>query len=227
MKKKQAVALTDVYDLASLTKILATLSLLMQEVDRGHMSFTSTLGELSLRFKSSNKADLTFKEVLSHQAGIVPWIPFYKSTLRERDGKLLRKYYRDRKSKRFTLPVAHQLYGRSSLAEEQYTALIESDLLEKGYHYSDLPLIFFQHILEEKYQQGIDVLAQERIFGPLGLERTFYNAANQLPLNEIVPSEKDDYFRQQELRGYVHDMTTALQGGVSGACRTFFPQRKR
>ena len=101
-EKKQAVALTDVYDLASLTKILATLPLLMQEVDRGHMSFTSTLGELSSRFKSSNKADLTFKEVLSHQAGIVPWIPFYKSTLRERDGKLLRKYYRDRKSKRFT-----------------------------------------------------------------------------------------------------------------------------
>jgi len=220
-EKKQAVALTDVYDLASLTKILATLPLLMQEVDRGHMSFTSTLGELSSRFKSSNKADLTFKEVLSHQAGIVPWIPFYKSTLRERDGKLLRKYYRDRKSKRFTLPVAHQLYGRSSLAEEQYTALIESDLLEKGYHYSDLPLIFFQHILEEKYQQGIDVLAQERIFGPLGLERTFYNAAQQLPLNEIVPSEKDDYFRQQELRGYVHDMTTALQGGVSGHAGLF------
>ena len=220
-EKKQAVALTDVYDVASLTKILATLPLLMQEVDRGQMTFESTLGELSSRFKTTNKADLTFKEVLSHQSGIVPWIPFYKTTLRARDGKLLRKYYRARSSKRFNLPVAQNLYGRSTLAEEQYTTFIESDLLEKGYHYSDLPLIFFQHILEEKYRKGIDVLARERIFAPLGLQRTLYNAAQQLPLPTIVPSEVDDYFRQQELRGYVHDMTTAIQGGVSGHAGLF------
>ena len=220
-EKKQAVALTDVYDVASLTKILATLPLLMQEVDRGQMTFESTLGELSPRFKTTNKADLTFKEVLSHQSGIVPWIPFYKTTLRERDGKLMRKYYRARPSKRFKLPVAQNLFGRSTLSEEQYTALIDSDLLEKGYHYSDLPLIFFQHILEEKYHKGIDVLVQERIFGPLGLQRTLYNAAQQLPLPTIVPSEVDDYFRQQELRGYVHDMTTAIQGGVSGHAGLF------
>ena len=219
--KKQAVQLTDVYDVASLTKILATLPLLMQEVDQGKMHFDSTLGELSSRFVGTNKANLSFKEVLSHQSGIIPWIPFYKTTLRERDGKRLRKYYRNKPSKRFSLPVAHALYGRTGLDDEQYTTLIESELLEKGYRYSDLPLIFFQHILEEKYNQGIDALAESRIFTPLGLQRTFYNAAQQLPLDEIVPSENDDYFRQQELRGYVHDMTTALQGGVSGHAGLF------
>ena len=220
-QKKQKVQLTDVYDVASLTKILATLPLLMQEVDRGKMNFESTLEELSPRFRESNKATLRFKEVLSHQSGIVPWIPFYKSTLRERDGKLLRKYYRDRPSKRFNIPIASQLYGRNNLSEEQYNALIESKLLEKGYHYSDLPLIFFQHILEEQNGLGIDQLAQARIFDPLGLKRTVYNAAKKIPLSAIVPSEKDTYFRQQELRGYVHDMTTALQGGVSGHAGLF------
>ncbi len=219
--KKQAVQLTDVYDVASLTKILAALPLLIQEIDQKKMSFESTLGSLSNQFKGTNKADLTFKEVLSHQAGITPWIPFYKETLRERDAKRLRKYYRSNASKRFSIEVAKGIYGRSSLASDQLAVLIQSDLTEKGYRYSDLPLIFMQHILEERYDTGLDQLADERIFRPLGLSVTGYNAHKTLPENRIVPSEVDDYFRQQELRGYVHDMTAALQGGVSGHAGLF------
>ena len=94
-------------------------------------------------------------------------------------------------------------------------------MTEKGYRYSDLPLIFMQHILEERYDTGLDQLADERIFRPLGLSVTGYNAHKTLPENRIVPSEVDDYFRQQELRGYVHDMTAALQGGVSGHAGLF------
>ena len=219
--QKQAVQLSDVYDVASLTKVLATLPLLMQEVDQGKMSFESTLGELSAQFKGTNKADLSLQEVLSHQAGIIPWIPFYKKTLREKDGKRLRKYYRSNASKRFPLEVAKGIYGRASLAQEQFDVLLKSDLIEKGYHYSDLPFIFMQHILEERYKMGLDQLAQKNIFTPLGLKNTLFNAHQSLPQNRIVPSEVDDYFRQQELKGYVHDMTAALQGGVSGHAGLF------
>ena len=219
--KKQPVALSHVYDVASLTKILATLPLLMQEVDQGKMSFESSLGRLSNQFKGTNKADLTFKEVLSHHAGITPWIPFYKTTLKDKNAKLLRKYYRSSSSKRFPIEVAKDIYTRSSVAHEQLEVLIESDLIEKGYHYSDLPLIFMQHILEERYAMGLDQLVKQRIFEPLGLRVTAYNAHKFLPQNRIVPSEVDDYFRQQDLRGYVHDMTAALQGGVSGHAGLF------
>jgi len=220
-EQKRAVQLTDVYDVASLTKVLATLPLLMQEVDQGKMSFESTLGELSAQFKETNKADLSFQEVLSHQAGITPWIPFYKETLKEKNAKRLRKYYRSNASKRFPLEVAKGIYGRASLAQEQYEVLLSSDLVEKGYHYSDLPFIFMQHILEERYNMGLDQLAQQNIFAPLGLKNTVFNAHKSLPQNRIVPSEVDDYFRQQELKGYVHDMTAALQGGISGHAGLF------
>ena len=220
-EQKRAVQLTDVYDVASLTKVLATLPLLMQEVDQGKMSFESTLGELSAQFKGTNKADLSFQEVLSHQAGITPWIPFYKETLKEKNAKRLRKYYRSNASKRFPLEVAKGIYGRASLAQEQYEVLLTSDLREKGYHYSDLPFIFMQHILEERYNKGLDQLAQKNIFAPLGLKNTVFNAHKYLPQNRIVPSEVDDYFRQQELKGYVHDMTAALQGGISGHAGLF------
>ena len=220
-EQKRAVQLTDVYDVASLTKVLATLPLLMQEVDQGEMSFESTLGELSAQFKATNKADLSFQEVLSHQAGITPWIPFYKETLKEKNAKRLRKYYRSNASKRFPIEVANGIYGRASLAQDQFDVLVKSDLIEKGYHYSDLPFIFMQHILEERYNQGLDQLAEKNIFAPLGLKNTVFNAHKSLPQNRIVPSEVDDYFRQQELKGYVHDMTAALQGGISGHAGLF------
>jgi beta-N-acetylhexosaminidase len=219
--QKQVVQLTDVYDVASLTKVLATLPLLMQEVDQGKMTFESTLGELSAQFKGSNKADLTLKEVLSHQAGITPWIPFYKETLRHRDAKRLRKYYRSNSSKRFPIEVAKGIYGRASIAQEQFDVLLNSDLIEKGYHYSDLPFIFMQHILEERYKKGLDQLAQKNIFTPLGLKSTVFNAHKTLPQNRIVPSEIDDYFRKQELKGYVHDMTAALIGGIGSHAGLF------
>lgn len=218
-RKQRPVVLNDVYDLASLTKILATLPLLIQEVEGGTMTFSSTLGELSSRFIGSNKDSLTFKEVLSHQSGIVPFIPFYKNTLR-RD-KPQRKYYRKDPSKRFDLGIASRLYGRSSLADKQYQALIDTPLLSKGYHYSDLPLIFMQHILEERYGLPLDELIEMRFYRPLGLNRTFFNPLDHLQKTEIIPTENDSYFRYQELHGFVNDETAALQGGVSGNAGLF------
>lgn len=217
--KQRAVQLDDLYDLASLTKILATFPLVVQEFEQGSMTLSSTLGELSPRFENTNKADLNLKEVLSHQSGIVAWIPFYKSTLRK--GKRMRKYYRGQYSKRFTVPIAKGIYGRSSLPNLQFEALLETDLLEKEYRYSDLPLIFMQQIIEHRNDLPFEKLTSDRIYKPLGLTRTLFNPASIYPEKSIVPSENDRYFRQQKLRGYVHDMTTALQGGVSGHAGLF------
>lgn len=217
--KKRPVTLDDVYDLASLTKILATLPLLIQEVEAGSITFSSTLGELSSRFIGSNKADLSFKEVMSHQSGIVPFIPFYKSTLRKQ--KPHRKYYRKAHSKRFDLEVAGQLFGRSSLSDKQYQALIDTPLLSKGHHYSDLPFIFMQHVLEERYKMPLDQIIADRFYIPLGLTHTYYNPLHQIEKERIVPTEYDAYFRFQEIRGFVNDETAALQGGVSGNAGLF------
>lgn len=220
-EKNRAVAINDIYDVASLTKILATLPLLMQEVDQNKIDFNSTLETLSPRFKGTNKANLTFKEVMSHQSGIVPWIPFYKETLHQKNDRLLRKYYRDHATKKNRIEVAANIYGRTSLAEEQYTTLINSALWDKGYHYSDLPFIFMQHILEEKYATPLDQLFMERIATPLGLVSTLFKPLKSINKERIIPSEKDTYFRQQTLQGHVHDMAAAIQGGVSGHAGLF------
>ena len=219
--KKRKVKLSDVYDVASLTKILSTLPMLMQEFDKGNLSFNSTLGSLSSKFKNTNKENLTFLEVMSYQSGIIPWVPFYKKTLKRRDQRPSRKYYRSKESKKFNIQVSNKLYGKYNLEKLQLHSLIHSKLLSKGEKYSDLPTIFMQYILEEKYKTSLENLFIERISKPLNLQSTFYLPLKYRDESEIVPSEIDTYFRQNKLTGYVHDMTASIKGGVSGHAGLF------
>ena len=219
--KKRKVKLSDVYDVASLTKILSTLPMLMQEFDKGNISFNSTLGSLSSKFKNTNKENLTFLEVMSYQSGIIPWVPFYKKTLKRRDQRPSRKYYRSKESKKFNIQVSNKLYGKYNLEKLQLHSLINSKLLSKGEKYSDLPTIFMQYILEEKYKTTLENLFIERISNPLNLQSTFYLPLRYRDKSEIVPSEIDTYFRQNKLTGYVHDMTASIKGGVSGHAGLF------
>ena len=220
--KKRKVKLSDVYDVASLTKILSTLPILIQEFDRGKLSFDSTLGSLSSKFKNTNKENLTFLEVMSYQSGIIPWVPFYKKTLKKRDQRPSRKYYRFKESKKFSIQVSDKLYGKYNLEKLQLESLIDSRLLNKGENYSDLPTIFMQYILEEKYNTSLDNLFIERISKPLNLQSTFYLPLKYRDESEIVPSEIDTYFRQNKLTGYVHDMTASIKGGSKWSRRFIF-----
>tara|TARA_B100000575_G_scaffold276908_1_gene262742 strand:+ start:9313 stop:12195 length:2883 start_codon:yes stop_codon:yes gene_type:complete len=219
--KKRKVKLSDVYDIASLTKILSTLPILIQEFDRGEILFSSTLGSLSPKFKNTNKENLTFLEVMSYQSGIIPWVPFYKKTLKRRGQRPSRKYYRPKESKKFTIRVSDKLYGKYNLEKLQFKSLIDSRLLKKGENYSDLPTIFMQYILEEKYNTSLENLFIERVSKPLNLRSTFYLPLKYRDESEIVPSEIDTYFRQNKLTGYVHDMTASIKGGVSGHAGLF------
>lgn len=210
-----------VYDLASLTKITATLPLIMNEVDQNNFDLETSMSDLLPELKGSNKSDLSVKEVLSHYARITPWIPFYKETVDE-NGQHLRKFYRNRENYRFNIPVVDKLYLRSNFDKKIKEQIIESPLLDSLYYrYSDLPYYLFKDYLEKKYNKPLNSLVQELLFEPLGLDRTFYNPLKSISEDEIVPTEIDDYFRQREIRGYVHDMGAAMQGGVGGHAGVF------
>ena len=219
--KEREVKLSDIYDVASLTKILSTLPILIQEFDKGEILFDSTLGSLSPIFKNTNKENLTFLEIMSYQSGIIPWVPFYKKTLRKRDQKPLRKYYRFKESKKYNIKISDKLYGKYNLEKLQFESLIDSRLLKKGENYSDLPTIFMQHVLEDKYNKSLEDLFIERVSKPLKLQSTFYLPLKYRDESDIVPSEIDNYFRQNKLIGYVHDMTASVKGGISGHAGLF------
>ena len=219
--KKIKVENHHIYDLASLTKITATLPLIMREVDRNSFGLNSSFKDFMPELEGTNKANLSVKESLSHYARLTPWIPFYKETIDDK-GQPLRKFYRGRDKTRFNIPVADQLYLRSNFNQKIKKQVVGSPLLDSLYYkYSDLPFYLFKNFLEKKYKKPLNDLADEFIYEPLGLERTLYNPWKFVPKDEIVPSEIDDYFRHRELRGYVHDMGAAMQGGIGGHAGLF------
>ena len=219
--KKIKVENHHLYDLASLTKITATLPLIMREVDQKSLGLNSSFKDFMPDLEGTNKANLSVKESLSHYARLTPWIPFYKETIDDK-GQPLRKFYRNRDKTRFNIPVADQLYLRSNFNQKIKKQVIGSPLLDSLYYkYSDLPFYLFKNFLEKKYKKPLNDLADEFLYKPLGLERTLFNPWKFVPKDEIVPSEIDDYFRHRELRGYVHDMGAAMQGGIGGHAGLF------
>jgi beta-N-acetylhexosaminidase len=212
---------TDLYDVASLTKIMSTLPIVMKEFDQGKINIQSTLGEMLPEFQNSNKSNITFTDLLSHQAQLKAWEPFYKATLNP-EGKPSALFYRKTFDSKFSKQVADSLFIRNDYQDTIIKFIKDSDLLpKKEYKYSDFTFILLKEYLEKLTHQSLNILAFDQFFHPLGMTSTLYNPLNKFPLNKIVPTEIDTYFRHQKVHGYVHDMEAAMEGGVAGHAGIF------
>ena len=221
-KGKEKVKFNDIYDVASLTKILATLPLLMEMEEKGIVSLDSKLSQILPEYKGSNKTNITIKQMLSHYARLKPWIPFYYETLDSVTKRPDPKYYRKVYSKKFGVKVANDLYMRSDYQDSIQSKILETDLLNRlRYRYSDLPYYILKKFIEKYYDKPLDELAQNHIYQSLGANNTMYNPYNKISNKNIVPSEIDDYYRYQKIQGYVHDMGAAMQNGVGGHAGVF------
>jgi len=219
---KEKVKFEDVYDVASLTKIVGTLPLLMELEERGAISLDSRLSTLLPEYKSTNKKNVTLKAMLSHYAKLKPWIPFYYATLDSITKKPSPKYYKSSPSKKFSVKVAKDLYLRNDYKDSIQGLIKESDLLSSlRYRYSDLPYYILKKYIEGFYDKPLNELAQQHFYESLGANYTMYNPYNKLSNRNIIPTENDDYFRYQKIQGYVHDMGAAMQDGVGGHAGVF------
>jgi CubicO group peptidase (beta-lactamase class C family) len=213
---------TDIYDVASLTKILATLPLLMKAEEEGKISLSDKIAAVLPSFSHSNKAALSLKEILSHTAKLEAWIPFYKATQDSLSGKNLPFYYRNEQSKKFGIKVAENLFLNSNYKDSIYKYIAEVDQREEaGYKYSDLGYYLFKEVLESSYKKPLNILAAVEFYKPLGAHRTGYLPLERFAEKDIVPTEEDRYYRHQLLRGNVHDMGAAMMGGVGGHAGVF------
>ncbi len=218
----QLVKETDLYDVASLTKILSTIPLLMELVENGTITLDTPLSSLLKTYKNTNKEQITIKEMLSHYAKLRPWIPFYMSTIDSVTKKPQDLYYRYERSEHFNIKVANNLFLKTDYRDTIQKTIIDSDLLERlRYRYSDLPYYILKEYIEDHYDEGLDLLVQEHFYKSLGANLTTYNPLKKFSQSQIIPSEIDDYFRHQEIHGYVHDMGAAMQNGVGGHAGVF------
>ena len=219
--KKISVENEDIYDLASITKILVSLPLIIREFESKSLNFDTSLSSLFPKTNLYEKKNIRLKEMLSHYSRLTPWIPFYKETLDSVTNKQLDNYYSNKETSDFNVEVRDGLYMQL-WNDIIFDKIIKSDLLEsKEYKYSDLPYYLIKKYLEDKYGKSLDKLIRDYIFSKNGMLSLNFNPYKKIDINKIVPSEIDDYFRLGELRGYVHDMGAAMQGGIGGHAGLF------
>ncbi|KGO94565.1 glycoside hydrolase family 3 N-terminal domain-containing protein [Flavobacterium subsaxonicum] len=212
---------TDIYDVASLTKMLSTLPNIMQLYDKGQLKLDEKLGDMLPVFAKTDKKNIVLKDMLLHQARFQPWLPFYQQTLdslKHPDSLYYRKMY----SPEYPHQVADNLFLREDYPTIMIEKIAESKLLpKKEYKYSDFSFILLKEYLEGKTKKTLDVLSDQAFYKPLGASNTTYNPLRKFDMSVIPPTEVDNYFRYQVIQGYVHDMAAAMQDGVAGHAGLF------
>ncbi|MFC2109930.1 glycoside hydrolase family 3 N-terminal domain-containing protein [Bacteroidota bacterium] len=213
---------TSIFDLASLTKIMGGLPLIMKSEELGMFSLDQNLGSLLPEYKGSNKDTVTVKEMLSHTARLKAWIPFYLETIDSVSKTPLSKFYSKNRTSEFNIEVANNVFLRTDYIDSIYQKIRDIEQREKpGYKYSGLAFYIFKKYLEERFQMKMEDLADQFFYKSLGASTLMYNPLRKFTKDSIVPSEIDTYFRHQTLQGHVHDMGAAMMNGVSGNAGLF------
>ncbi|WP_339698107.1 glycoside hydrolase family 3 N-terminal domain-containing protein [uncultured Roseivirga sp.] len=214
------------YDLASITKVMASVQVLMYLNENGLIDMNKTLGDYLPEVKGTNKEDLVIRDVLLHQAGLQPFIPFWKRTVE--NGVLNEAYYSETPGPSYNSTIADHVYGSPALADSVWKWVIDADLrkMPKGekkydYLYSDMGYYFFYKLAENILDKPFDVFLSDKLYAPLGLQTMGYLPTENGFLAEIAPTEDDNLFRKTLLRGTVHDQGAAMFGGVAGHAGLF------
>jgi beta-glucosidase-like glycosyl hydrolase/CubicO group peptidase (beta-lactamase class C family) len=212
---------SDLYDVASISKMISTLPNVMQLYDNEKVNLDTKLKDMVPLFAKTNKENISFKDLLTHYAGLQAWIPFYKATL-DSEGKPSAKYYRRAAESDFSTKVADNLFIRNDYHDTIMKIIADSPLsLKKEYRYSDFTFIILKEYLERKTHKKLEVLSQQNFYSTLGMNNTLYNPLDRFDRSNIAPTEIDNYFRHQVIQGYVHDMAAAMEGGVAGHAGIF------
>jgi beta-N-acetylhexosaminidase len=223
--KKIPITRESIYDLASLTKVTATLQVSMFLYEKGLIDIYKKASVYLPELQNTNKKDMVVKDILTHQAGLIPFIPFWIQTVK--DSALLPQYYSRVKSEQYPLQVAPTVFGLKTLPDSLWSWSIKSKLREKAartpynYTYSDIGLYIMHHINEKLINQPQQDFLNQNLFEPLGATTTGYLPLERFTATRIVPSERDKIFRRETLLGTVHDEGAAMLGGVAGHAGVF------
>lgn len=223
--RMQPVQPDDVYDMASVTKIAATTISVMRLAEQGVIDIHRPLSDYLTDLQETNKKKLIISDILAHRARLKEGMSFVEQTMASpapRTHVPSLDFYRPEIQEAFSVPVSNQLFLRKDMQDSIWKQVYHSPLLPgKGYAYSDLGFMLFGKMVAQLSGTSLDSFVQESFYRPLGLQATQFNPWASIPLHRIPPTEEDRYFRQQRVQGYVHDMSAAMLGGVSGHAGLF------
>ena len=211
-----------VFDLASVTKISATTIGIMKLYEEGKIDLNKTLGDYLSWTKGTDKAGLKLSDILLHQAGLNPFIPFYREVIDTATGMPFPQYFTQTPTPQYAYRVAENLYLRNDWHDTMYSRILSSKLTEQGkYVYSDNDFIFLGKIIEAVSGMSLDNYVRKTFYEPLGMTSTMYKPRESMPLSVLVPTEVEAHFRRQQIHGDVHDEGAAMFGGVAGHAGLF------
>ena len=215
------VQLDDLYDMASVTKVSTSTPALMRLVDEGKFNVDGKMADYLPSFKKSNKANLVWRDVLTHQARLKAWIPFWMDT-KEKDGSWKPKTFKDERSARYSIEITDSLYLNKNYPKTIFEQIRDSPLNEKKeYVYSDLSFILYPQIVKRLTGVPFEDFLKTTFYKPLGATTLTYNPRRFYSLSRIVPTEYDSLFRKTLIWGRVHDEGAAMLGGLSGHAGLF------
>lgn len=224
--EKQAPAhIDDIYDLASVTKISGGLPGILKLYDEGKIELDKPVSTYFPDWKNSmshksDKANVTIRELYTHQSGLVPFISFYKVTIE--NGIPSPKWYSTQSDKLHSLCVAPGMFLDNRFLDTVYCEIRKAPLKTRGkYVYSDLPLVITPEIVENTSGIDFQEFVERNFYRPLGASELTYLPLQKFPRDRIVPTENDHYYRFQQLQGTVHDESAAVLGGISGNAGLF------
>ncbi|WP_225986357.1 glycoside hydrolase family 3 N-terminal domain-containing protein [Rufibacter sp. LB8] len=225
--KNQPVTEKTIYDLASITKVAATLQAVMFLKDQGQLKLDAKLVTYLPELKGSNKANLLVRDVLLHQAGLLAYAPYWSRTLKA--GVPNPIYYDTVFSESFPNEVSPNLYANKRLEDSVWTWIVKSDLVGKRvasgkfeYRYSDLGFHLMKRVAERLLNQPLPDFLEQNFYGPLGAHSLTFNPLNKFLKEQIAPTAAtSDYKNGVPLQGTVHDGNAALLGGKAGHAGLF------
>ena len=210
----------NLYDLASVTKVAAALPAIMKLYDEKSIKLDAPFANYFAEFKKTNKAEMTVRDVLTHQSRLQSGIPFWiapGSTTKLRNGT-----FHDHPTEKYEVRISSGLYALTDFKNQMISDIVKSPLrAKKEFHYSDLGFGLFPFVTERLTGKTFQEYLSTEFYKPLGAVSTGFKPYESYPIQLIIPTENDQTFRKELLQGFVHDETAALLGGVSGNAGLF------
>ena len=247
--RTHSVQNSDIYDLASVTKVAATLFAVMKLYDEKKLKPDDYLSTYIPQLKGTDKENITIRQALFHESGLTSFCPFsqlfidpdsytgslyskkrdavhriqYDSNVYVRTDFKFNKDLVSRTSKPgFTLQVAKRFYLKNDFPDLMIQEIAASKLKNQGsYLYSDLNFILLKEVVEKISNTSLDKFTEKNFYAPLGADLTGYKPLMRFDTLRIAPTENDEFIRNQLLIGFTHDEAAAFMGGVSGNAGLF------
>lgn len=215
------VQLTDLYDLASLTKILGPLPILMKLYEEGKIDLDLPISTYWKPWRTiKDKKDITLREILAHQAGLTPYIVFLNTVMKK--DRIRKRFIRNTSSIHYQKQAYEDLFVRNRFRNKMHRIINRSQVSkDKTYSYSGLAFLIFPDLIQQLTGHSYEYYLQKHFFLPLGTPSLGFTPKHTSLVNAVIPTEYDDRYRKSLVQGWVHDENASLLGGISGNAGLF------